>query len=222
VDEMKTAYFGNPWIGMFIRTNDSFTMLPIDSMKKLEDMVVERLKTSVVKIGMSDSNLLGVYVAMNSNGVVLPNIARPEEVALIKKSGLNVYVSKDRNNAHGNNMAVNDKGGIINPNAYPAEAKAAADVLGVELVPMSIAGYTTVGSACVATNTGFLAHYKAGEEELAGLRDALKVPGSRGTVNTGTGFVSYGAVVNRNGYVVGEDTTAFEIGRLEEALGLIR
>ncbi len=219
---MRTAYFGNPWIGMFIRTNDSVTMLPIDSMKKLEDMVRERLKTEIVRVSMADSNLLGVYVAMNANGVILPNVVREEEAAIIRRSGLNVYVSKDKNNANGNNIAVNNKGGIINPYVEPSEAKAIGDALGVELVPATVAGYSTVGSACIATDTGFLAHYRSSEEDLARLKSALKVEGGKGTVNTGTGFVAYGAVVNKNGYVVGEKTTAFEVGRLEEALGMIR
>ena len=48
----KTTYFGNPWIGMFVKTNDNVTMLPIDSMKKLEDVVAENLKTEIIKTGM--------------------------------------------------------------------------------------------------------------------------------------------------------------------------
>lgn len=207
---------------MFIKTNDSITVLPIDSMKKLEDAAAANLKTSIVRVSAGDSNLLGIYVAMNSNGAILPNIMREEEVAGLKKAGLNVYVSAERNNAHGNNIALNDKGGVINPHVDRAEAKKMEDVLGVELVPMTVGAYATLGSACIATNTGFLAHYKASEDEVRMLRDALKVDGSRGTVNTGTGFVAYGAVVNRNGYIAGEGTTAFELGRLEEALGLIK
>jgi translation initiation factor 6 len=219
---MKTSYFGNPWIGMFIKTNDKTTLLPIDSMDKFEDAVRESLKTETIKIGISDSNLIGVYVAMNSNGVILPSIASEKEIALIKKSGLNVHVSNERYNAHGNNIAANDKGGIINPHVEKYEAAKMSEVLGVELVPMSVAGFSTVGSAVLATNEGFLAHFKAGDDEMAGISEALRVSGRKGTVNTGTGFVAYGAVVNRNGYVVGEDTTPFEIGRLEEALGLIK
>jgi translation initiation factor 6 len=219
---MKAAYFGNPWIGMFIKTNDEITMLPVDSMEKLEDHLVERLGTRAVKVSMSDSNLLGLYLAMNSSGVVLPNVARDEEIALLKREGLNVHVCRDRHNAMGNNMAVNDKGGVINPYVEKDEAKAIGDALGIELVPMTVAGFSTVGSACIASNGGFLAHYKAGEEDMARLREALKVHGSKGTVNTGTGFVSYGVVANSKGYVAGEDTTAFEMGRLEEALGLIK
>lgn len=218
----KTAYFGNPWIGMFIKTNDEVTMLPVDSMDKLDAIVKENLGTEIVKASIADSNLLGIYVAMNSNGLVVPNIIEERELSAIRKSGLNVHVSKERNNANGNNIAVNDKGGIVNPNCEKAEIKEMEDVLGVELVQKSIAGYSTVGSACIATNTGFLAHFKSSEDEMKELKDVFRVYGNKGTVNTGTGFVSYGVVVNKNGYVAGENTTAFELGRVEEALGLIR
>lgn len=218
----RCSYFGNPWIGMFIKTNDGITMLPVDSMKKLEDKARESLKTDIVKTSIGDSNLLGIYIAMNSNGIILPNVVREEEAAAMRKSGLNIHISKERHNAHGNNIAVNDKGGVINPYVDGAERKKMEDVLGVELVPSGIAGYTTVGSICIATNTGFLAHYRTSEDELRLLKDALKVEGSKGTVNMGTGFVSYGVVVNKNGYIAGENTSAFELGRLEEALGLIK
>jgi translation initiation factor 6 len=218
----KTAYFGNPWIGMFIKTNDEYTMLPIDSMKKLEDAVQEALRTEIIKTAIADSNLLGVYLTMNSNGIVAPSITGRKELEAIKKSGLSVYVSKERHNANGNNIAVNDKGGIVNPHLGRSEVKKMEDVLGVELLPMSVAGFTTVGSSCVATNEGFLCHFRATADEIKQMKDAFKVPGSKGTVNTGTGFVSYGVVVNRKGYIAGENTTAFELGRVEEALGLIR
>ena len=89
---MRTAYFGNPWLGMFIKTNDEVTLLPIDSMQKVEDMLRERLQTTTIKTNIADCNLIGMYAAMNSKGVVLPNVARDEEIAALKKAGLNVHV----------------------------------------------------------------------------------------------------------------------------------
>ena len=206
---------------MFIKTNNEYTMLPVDSMKKLEDMVQENLKTEIIKTGIADSNLLGVYITMNSSGIILPNVVEEKEVEAIRKTGLNVYISKERHNANGNNIAVNDNGGIVNPHLERSEVKKMEDVLGVELVEMSIAGHTTVGSACLATNNGFFSHFKTGENEMKQLKEVFKVPGNKGTVNMGTGFVSYGIVVNKNGYIAGEASSAFELGRAEEALGLI-
>ncbi len=205
---------------MFIKTNNEFTLLPVDSLKKLE-VRAELLGTETVKISVGESNLLGVYVAMNNYGAILPNITTDEEVGRFKKLGINVYKSNSRHNAHGNNIAVNDKAGMINPNVSVAEKRKMEDALGVELVPMRIAGYSTVGSSCIATNKGFLVHYKSDEDELKKIRKILKVDGERGTVNTGVGFVSYGAVANSKGFIAGETTTAFELGRVMEALGLV-
>ncbi len=218
---MRISYYGNPWIGMFIKTNDRFTILPVDSMKKVDDAVAESLKTEIIKTSISDSNLLGIYVAMNSNGVILPNVVTEKEVSQMKKLGLNTYISNDRNNANGNNIAVNDFGGIVNPYVDEKEKKNMEDVLGVELHKMTVAGFSTVGSACMATNSGYFSHFKTSTKEMDEMKDIFKVYGNKGTVNMGTGFVSYGIVVNKNGYLAGDSTSAFEIGRAQEALGLI-
>lgn len=219
---MKLSYYGNPWIGMFIKTNDEFTMLPIDSMEKIEKVVEETFKTEIIKTSIADSNLLGVYVVMNSNGIILPNIINEKEISSFEKLGINVLISKEKNNANGNNVVANDKGGIVNPHLDRLEVKKMEDTLGIELLPMTIAGFSTVGSACLATDSGFFSHFKTSEGEMEKLKDIFKVYGNKGTLNMGTGFVSYGIIVNKNGYIAGEDSSAFEIGRAEEALGLIR
>ncbi len=216
----RCNYFGNQWIGMFLKTNDNFTLFPLDSLEKIEEKT-KFLETEPVKISVGESNLLGVYIAMNNNGVILPNVATKEEVNKFKKLGMNVYKSKSRHNAHGNNIAANDKGGIANENISKSEIKKMEDVLGVELVSTRISEYFTVGSACIATNRGFLVHYKATDDDIKRIKKILKVDGDRGTVNTGVGFVSYGVIANSKGYLAGEKTTAFEMGRVMEALGFI-
>jgi len=218
---MKTSYFGSSWLGLYLKGNNKYTLVPVDVMDKVLDAIRSTLKTEPCKVIVSNSNLIGPYMAMNSNGAVLPNVCNDEEVANIKKLGLNVYRSGERNNAHGNNICVNDKGGVINPHVHPEEKKKIADALGVELLEGSVANYTTVGSCVLANNKGFLAHFASSENDMKMLEDALKVKGMKGTINTGTGFVSIGAVTNDNGYVVGEHTTAYEMGRIEEALGFI-
>lgn len=216
----RCDYFGNEWVGMFIKTNDTHTVLPVDSLEKLVEKT-EYLETEPVKIAVGESNLLGVYVAMNNNGVVLPNVSSKQEADKFKKLGLNVYKSKSRHNAHGNNIAVNDRGGIINADVSKTEKKKMEDVLGVELVPMKIGEYSTVGSSCIATNNGFLVHYRATNDNIKELKDIFKTGGDRGTVNTGVGFVSYGVVANTKGFIAGSKTSAFEMGRVMEALELI-
>lgn len=217
----KCSYFGSPWIGAFVKTSDKFTLMPVDSLEKVVDCIEQNLKTEIVKVSVGESSLLGAYVAMNSNGAILPNVATEAEVDKFKKLGLNVHHSKAKSNAHGNNIALNDKGGLINPIISATERKIMEDVLGIELVPMRIAQYSTVGSACLAGNKGFLVHFGAKEDEQKAISDVLKVRGEKGSVNMGTGFVSLGIIGNRHGYIAGEATSVHEMGRAEYALGYI-
>ncbi len=214
-------YFGNPWIGMFIKTNNEKTVVPLDTHDKLILQLSEQLKTEVIKISVGYSNLLGVYLAMNSKGVVLPAIADPEEVSVLKKIGLNVHVCSDKFNALGNNLLVNDTGGIASEVISKDEQKKIEDALGIEIGATTIANYKTVGSAAVAANNGFLSHFGTQEEEFELMKTYLKVNGAKGSINVGVGFIGYGVVANKHGYIAGGQSSTYELGRVEEALQYI-
>lgn len=218
---LRTEYYGNPFVGLFFKANNSVALAPIDAQEKNVRAIAEALGVKHIQLSIAGANILGLYVAMNSNGIVLPNIIEEREAAVLKKEGLNVLVSRELNNAHGNNICVNDKGGMINPHVDSAEKKKIEDALGVELAPMAIAKYTTVGSMCVANNKGFLAHYGASENEMKAIEAALGVPGDKGTINMGAGFVGTGVVANDKGFIGGESSSGFELGKVESALGYI-
>jgi translation initiation factor 6 len=134
---------------------------------------------------------------------------------------MNVHVSSEKNNALGNNIAVNDKKGIVNEFVRGEERRKIEDVLDIELIETKIAEHSTVGSCCVCNNKGFFVNYAAKENEITFLKSVLGIDGNKGTVNKGVGFVSVGLTANDNGYVAGEDTTAHELGRIEESLGFL-
>ena len=218
----KAAYFGNPFIGLFLSTNNSHTLLPVDSPESIVRRVEDSLGTEPIPCAVHLSNINGIYVAMNSNGILLPAGASEDTASMLKeKTGLNVAISPTPFNANGNNIAANDKGGVINPDIPASARKVAEDCLGVELTPAKIADFKTVGSCCVATNKGFIAHYSATDAEMGQLSSIFGVSGLKGTANTGTGFVSICLLANDKGFIAGESTTAYELGRIEEALDLI-
>lgn len=217
----QTAYSGNSYIGMFAETNNEITLVPLDANEKFRSVIEENLKTKTIPVGVANSNLIGIYIVMNSNGIILPNVVEEEEIRKIKETGLNIYVSKDLHNANGNNIVANDKGGIISIRISDHERRNIADALGVELYPTKIAEHVTVGSSCIANNKGFLSHFRTTEAELQVIEEVLKVKGNVGTINMGTGFVSLGVLANDHSYVIGMETTAFEAGRIEEALGFL-
>lgn len=218
---LRTSYYGNSFLGLFFKANNSIALAPIDAQDTSIAAIEGELGVKCIKTLIGGANLAGIYTAMNNNGILLPNVVQKEEIALLKKEGLNAYVSAELNNAHGNNLCINDKGGIINPFVDSAQRKKMEDALGIELVPLSMAKYTTVGSACVASNKGFLAHYATTDDEMKAIGDALKVQGDKGTVNTGAGFVSAGVVHNDRGFVAGVASSGYELGKIESALGYI-
>lgn len=218
----RAAYFGNPFLGLFICTNGKHTLFPVDAKESLVESVCGSLGTEPVRVNIGGNNLNGIYAAMNNNGVVLPSGTSGEERKKIEsETGLSAYVSAEKFNAHGNNVALNDMGGIVNPNVAVKERAAMEECLGIELVPFALEGFTTVGSLCVANNKGFLVHYSAGERAVAEIGEILRVKGMPGTVNMGVGFVSIGLLANDAGYFAGEATSPFELGRVEEALGFL-
>jgi translation initiation factor 6 len=104
----------------------------------------------------------------------------------------------------------------------PADlAKAIAEFLGVELVYLTLGGIKTVGMAGVATNKGVIVHPRATAQEIARLEAVAKVPVGTGTINMGSGLIGTGLLVNEHGYIAGNATSGFELGRIEDVFGFL-
>jgi translation initiation factor 6 len=159
-------------------------------------------------------------VSMNSYGAVVSNMATRAEVEYLS-SFLPVFKIEDRVNASGNNLLVNDYGCVANPDLSPKTIKRVEETLLVEVVQASVAEHKTVGSTCTVTNKGVLCHPSTAIEEMALLRDVLKVPAAIGTLNSGAPLVGACLVANTKGAVVGNKSTPIELGRVEDALDLI-
>merc|ERR1712087_225197 len=95
-----------------------------------------------------------------------------------------------------------------------------ADVLDVECFRQSIAGQSLVGSYCAVSNNGCLVHPKCTKEEQKELSSLLQVPVMTGTVNRGSAVIGAAMVVNDWCAFVGGDTTATEIGVIENIFNL--
>jgi len=217
----RTAFEGNPFVGIFAKTNDRLTLLPKAATEKFKGVCSEVLKTQVITASIANSDLLGMFSAMNSNGIVLPSMAYESEVGSLREAGLNVAVIDERRTALGNNILVNDYACMINPELSAESAKSISDCLGVEVVKGTIGGYNTVGFAAVVTNKGILTRTNVTDEEFSSLEEFFKVKGAVGTANMGVSFVGLCMLANSNGAVVGETTSGFELSRIDEAFGFI-
>jgi len=213
----KSSNFGNPNIGLYAKVSEKLVLADASSSPKLI-LALSVFGLPVHAISLGGSDLCGLFIAMNSNGVVLPKYCGRRDVAFFKGQGLNVAFLDSRFSAVGNNIAANDFGAVLNPEISNSEEKKISECLGVEAVRMGIAGHVTTGSCAVATNKGFIAHNRATSEELKELKSIFRSDGENCTMNAGIPFVSLGAVANSHNALFGEACTGFEIGRAYSCL----
>jgi translation initiation factor 6 len=104
----------------------------------------------------------------------------------------------------------------------PADlSKAIGEFLGVEVIHLTLGGVKTVGMAGVATNKGVIVHPRATERQIAILGEVAKVPVGTGSVNMGGALVGTGLLANEKGYLAGNATSGFELGRIEDVFGFL-
>lgn len=214
-----SRYGGNPNLGVFAVTNESLCLVAADASPEFVRTLEETLGVETILTTVAGSFVVGSLVALNSNGAVVSGLSEPLEIQRIDER-IPCTVLDDPQNAAGNNILVNDKGAIVNPNYGPEVVASISDALGVECVSSSIAGCNTPGSVCKATNKGCICHLDASDDEVALISDVLGVEVQRTSVNHGSRVVGAGVVANSKGAVVGDDTTPIEMGKIEDGLGL--
>jgi translation initiation factor 6 len=218
----KLSISGNPNVGVFIHATDTYIIVPPGLAEKEVKVVRDVLGVDrIVEGTVFNMRLLGVLVAGNNNGLLLPRTITDDELRVFKKAlgDINIAVVDTVENALGNLVAANSRAAVVYPYFEPKVVKVIEDTLGVEAHRMAIGGISVVGSVLVVTDRGGLVCPEASEDEVKKLSSIFKVPVVQGTVNFGVSFIRAGLVANSNGALVGEDTTGPELARIQMALG---
>jgi translation initiation factor 6 len=218
----RTRIHGNDYVGAWSIATDEFFIVGNDIKRRTEEIARDALDVDVFRASVGGSALIGIYVAANSNGILLPNLTERREAEHLRHElqGTRVEVLETDLNALKNNILANDKIAIINPNFSRAEERRIADVLGVETVRLGIAGFHTVGANNILTNKGFVLNNRASDEEKDKIEGILGVKVEQSTANTGSVNIGLCVVANSNGMIAGEATTGYELARIAESLEL--
>jgi translation initiation factor 6 len=218
-----SSIVGSASIGVYSLANDRFVVIPQMIPRKKAERTAEWLKVKLVHTSISGSVLAGAFACANSNGILLPNSVREEELAAIKAvfEG-NITIMETKKTAYGNLVLANDHGAVVDPRFKEHEIRQIAETLGVDAVPGEIAGLPYVGSLAVATNKGVLAHPLLKEEEKKLLESMFKVPVDVGTINCGIPYVGTGLVGNSHAAVAGSMTTGPEMFIIGNALDVVQ
>jgi translation initiation factor 6 len=212
-----SSYLGNPYIGVYCVANESLALVPFDAPEALVSDISEALGCEVMNATLASTNILGALAAMNSYGGIVSGMAPLAEMRPLRKK-LPFKRIKDKLNACGNNILVNDNAALVNEELSDSAVKQIKEALQVEVVQGSIAGYNTVGSVCAVTNKGILCHPATSKEEMKMLSDLFKVPAAIGTLNYGAPVIGASLIANSKGAAVGFRSTPIELGRVEDAL----
>jgi translation initiation factor 6 len=203
--------FGDPNVGIFSFANENIAVLPAGTSPKKLESYKEALGIEAYAIGVADSRLVGIYTSGNSNAILLPYIATPEEVSKLRSTGTRIAIIEEKRTALGNLILCNDYGAIIDPRLKPKTVSAIEKALKVPVRIGTIGGLPQVGSLATASNKGVLANPMITESEKEHIADVLRVPVSVGTVNSGVPYPKSGIVVNSRGAVVGSHTLGTEL-----------
>lgn len=195
-------------IGMFSLATENAVLMPIAAKDEKKRKWADVLGVQVQEQTIYNSQMLGLFLAGNSNGIAAPHLAWDAKFKRLD----------DNLTALGNLILANDKGAIISRLfGHRAEAEI-RDILGVPVVRSTVAGLDVVGSCGLANNKGALLHPEASEEELLIIKDVLKVRTDIGTLNTGNPFVGVCGIANSNGAVLGYTSSPVEVTRFDDTL----
>ncbi len=202
----KALYFTSPNIGIFSETNNEVAIVPPEAPKKFKEAVKDTLNVKIIETTICNSNLVGIFVAMNDDKVLIPPTTTEREKRNLEKHIEQVEEVETKYTAIGNLVAMNNHGTAISKFLKNK----------VEGKTLKVAGSGIIGSSLFVTDEGFLTHRDTLKGELKRIKKILKVEGDIGTVNFGDPHTKTGIIGNKKGLLVGERTTGPELNRIDE------
>ena len=214
---------GDPNIGVYARVFEDLAVVPIEAPKEFRDKIAEALDVKVIETFIQGSSVIGLLLTGNSRGFVVSGLIQDSELEILQEYGDCLLLGEEMN-AAGNVILTNDSFAVVHPDMSSAMREMVADFLKVKIIPMSFAGVGTVGMTCACTNTGVLLPARSTPEEIEKLErsiDDANVAIGTGSVNMGSGLIGTGLLINSKGYLAGNATTGYELGRIEDVFGFL-
>merc|ERR1711879_371381 len=167
--------------------------------------------------------IVGRVTVGNRHGLLVPSITTDSELTHLRNAlppAVKVQKVDDRHSALGNCIACNDYVALVHTDLDRETEEVIADTLKVEVFRATVAQNVLVGSYAVLTNQGGLVHARTPMQDMEELSQLIQVPLTAGTVNRGSDLVGAGVVANDWAAFCGMDTTATEIGVVENIFKL--
>jgi len=218
--ERTITFDGDPNIGVFARVLGDIAIIPPESPAEFREAVRQALDVEIISTTIQGSAIIGSLVSGNSRGIIVSGLATEDEIAQFSDYR-EVMRLTDTMNAAGNVILANDTFAAVHPEMPSDLVKEIGEFLKVEVITLTLGSIKTIGMAGVATNKGVIVHPRATAQEIGRLEAVAKVPVGTGTINMGSGLIGTGILVNERGYIAGNATSGFELGRIEDVFGFL-
>lgn len=217
-----TDFNGNPNLGLYAFATDSYCLVGRGLPEAELAEIKKTLNVPVHVISICGTSMTGVFLAGNSNKLLVPSIAFEEELKQLDELNIDYEIIHTKLTALGNNILCNDAGAIVNPEFEERVIDEIKEKLGVPVITSMISELEIVGSLAVLNSRGFcLVHDGIKDFEKKLLEKHLKVKCRDGTVNMGSPYVNSGIIVNKNGFAIGSFSGGPEIDNADKALGFL-
>lgn len=211
----RTLFSGSPYLGVYLRAGERGILAPPSTPGALVHELGRWFGAPVVQTTVSDAEIVGTLLALNSNGIVVGDELDDQERRALEQVAP-VTVVRVRQNALGNNVLANDAGAVVHPEFSDETVERIGRALRVPAVRGTVAGLGTVGMAAVATNRGAVVHPRATDGETRLIEATLQVPVHKSTANFGVPVVGACLLATHRSFVAGKPTTPVEMAHLAE------
>jgi len=222
---LRAQFESSSEVGVFSRLTNSYCLVTLGSSENFYSVFEDELAKHipVVHTTIGGTRIVGRTTVGNRHGLMVPSITTDLELRQLRNNlpdSVQVQKVEERMSALGNCIVCNDYVALVHPDLDRETEEAIADVLKVDVFRATVADNVLVGSYAVLTNQGGLMHPKTTPQELEELSQLMQLPLTAGTVNRGSAVLGSGMVANDWVSVCGMDTTATEMGVIENVLKL--
>jgi len=222
---LRAQFESSSEVGVFARLTNTYCLTPMGTSENFHSVFeAELLKhMPVVHTSIGGTRIVGRTTIGNRHGLLVPTITTDNELTHLRNQlpeGVKVQKVEDRLSALGNCIACNDYVALVHPDLDRETEEVLQDVLQVEVFRASVGSNILVGSFSVLTNQGGLVHPRIPVNEMEELSQLLQLPLTAGTINRGSEVVGAGIVANDWTAFCGMDTTATELGVVENIFKL--
>jgi len=222
---VRAAFESSSEVGVFARLTNSYCLTAMGGAENFYSVFEAELTKHipVVHASIGGTRIVGRVTAGNRHGLLVPSITTDQEIAHLRNhlpDTVKVQKVEERLSALGNCIACNDYVALVHTDLDRETEEVIADTLKVDVFRATVASNVLVGSYAVLTNQGGLVHARTPMQDMEELSQLIQIPLTAGTVNRGSDVVGAGVVANDWAAFCGMDTTATEIGVIEQIFKL--